>query len=112
METKQLTNGQIVRIRILHEVMGAKWSSDLKQTIDNFDLDMAPEQELQFNERAVATYLVAMNTLQLTTEASNECWSAVIDLLLRDRIQDKRNMHLTEEMRHKITEVFRSDFTS
>lgn len=107
-----LTQGQQVRIRILHEIMGSKWSSNLTDTLNNFALDAGTERELQISERAVATYLVVTSTRGLNDAGKDECWSLIIDLFLGcHKIRREKLQLLTEDDAQYIETVFGSDFT-
>lgn len=107
-----LTPAQIVRIRILHEVMGSKWSKDLTATLKNFSMDANPENELQLSERVVATYLVVTGTREFNDAEKDECWSLLSDLWFGSRDVDRSKLHrLTEDDARHIEVTYRLGVT-
>lgn len=74
-----ISEGQLIRIRILFEVLGERFAPSLDHAIENFQHDGAPEREIQLFERACATFLVSRRENGLCKDA---LWSVLSDILL------------------------------
>jgi len=107
-----LTQQQIIRIRILHEIMGSKWSKNFAKTLNNFNLDALPARELQSAERAVATFLVVKNVRHMAENHVDESWSLILDLYLGNKQINREKLKLLKESdANYIESVYFSDFS-
>ena len=95
-----LTASQKIRLRLLCEVLGERFSKNDEETLANFEADAAPEREIQIFERVAAAFFILRRKLKWQgshAEKDDLLWKVLSEMLMGYKRHELRIDYLPKE---------------